>query len=79
MSDTLFDLGDTDPPLPKQIRDMHALYGVRHGAKCGNCVQFLRFKQGGYWSKCSRARQSNSAATDWRAGWLACGLFEEAK
>jgi hypothetical protein len=75
---TFFTLQTQDgKPLPRRIRDMHAVYGVTQGRTCGHCVHLERYSQGTKWFKCGLSRKSSSVATDWRAGWPACGLFLE--
>ena len=66
---------ERDAGLPQRIRDMRAAYGVRAGVNCGSCRHFLRFPQA-TWFKCEETRMTGGAATDWRARWPACGLYE---
>lgn len=64
--------------LPKRIRDMHTMFGRRDDQTCGQCALLLRRKSGSgarTYLKCTLNRQSAGAATDWRAGWPACGKF----
>jgi hypothetical protein len=79
---TLFELGEATPVapvapgLPKRIQLMYARNG-RVDGKCKDCI-FLR-RLGGYagtYFKCSQSKLTHGAATDWRAGWDACGLYE---
>lgn len=77
---------DSIPPLGKVkgLRIAERLYKqliMMHGGtaskKCKNCIFLKRFHQGGkVWSKCSNATLDGHLATDWRAGWSACGLFK---
>lgn len=60
--------------------DLHAqlvsLYGASEN-KCKNCKHFVVKQYAGTYFKCAKAGNinSSSAATDWRANWPACGLF----
>lgn len=65
--------------LNKNIRAMQARYGPGpEGVTCKNCVHLRRFRQGARWMKCGLSRITGGAGTDWRAGWPACGRYEEA-
>ena len=75
-TDTLFPLDPPQQPQPRQISDMHTLYGVTPNRTCAHCVHLRRYHQGATWFKCARANHTAGAATDWRARWPACGLFE---
>jgi hypothetical protein len=58
-------------------RQLIAAYGIQEGEKCKNCICLKRFGRGKkVWSKCERATLDGHLATDWRAGWQACGKFE---
>lgn len=47
------------------------------GARCRDCTHLCRKSPGRrHVLKCELAYQSMSAASDWRAGWPACGKFE---
>lgn len=66
--------------LPVRIRAMYSVYGRDlAGRCCSDCRFFLRFKQSARWSKCAKSKITGGAATDWRARWPACGLFEDKK
>lgn len=55
---------------------MHLKYGP--GPKdqtCGACVNFVHFNHGG-WAKCSVYGVTSSEASDWRAKWPTCGMFQ---
>lgn len=63
-------------------RDYKALLrinGNSPGNKCKDCVFFYRREFAGTYFKCEKAHQSKSTATDWRANWPACGLFQKEK
>jgi len=68
---------DPDAAYPKRIRDTWAVYGKAEGHTCGTCAFCLRtgYRSSTYF-KCEKNRISHGAATDWRAGWPACGLWE---
>ena len=74
--ETLFDLPEPEEVLPKRIEDMYALFGKTPNETCGTCNNLIRYSQAATWFKCSLARQSASAATDWRMKWDACGKWE---
>lgn len=57
-----------------QHAQLLSFYG-KINAKCKDCKFLLREHRGKVYLKCEKARNSNSAATDWRANWQACGLF----
>ena len=69
----------TKPVLPLRIRQMHATYGVSAGKHCRTCVHLLRVRFANVYRKCSKAKMTASAATDWKATWPACGLYSEGK
>ena len=81
IQDTLFaDLPSQAPPVPRRIAEMHRVYGVGPlVTKCRTCRYLQRYRKAGRvsWMKCLRARVTASSATDWRAGWPACGLYVE--
>lgn len=66
-----------DLKLPLRMRVMHKMFGKTDGKRCHECKFFMRIQYAGTYFKCSRSRISGGAATDWRARWPACGLFEE--
>ena len=76
---TLFDLEPAESPLSAKIKEMHAVFGATPGRTCGHCIHLRRYRQGATWFKCARANHTAGAATDWRARWPACGLYEERK
>lgn len=61
--------------MKRKIDAMHAEYGYG-GGKCSDCIHFHRVEQrsGRTHFKCSLYGFSASEATDWRAGYLACGM-----
>jgi LSD1 subclass zinc finger protein len=67
------------------VNPMLAVAGVFHDPErsgalraCGDCRHFLRLSRGNKTvRKCERRSLSHSEATDHRARWTACGLFEE--
>jgi hypothetical protein len=59
---------------------MHLNHGRALGKRCGDCVHLVRV-HGDHQIvpfKCTEYRISNSAASDWRKKWDACGLFNTA-
>lgn len=66
---------EATPPLPANLNAMHAQHGIRPGYVCGDCRYLARQGTRRYWYKCSRARMSASATTDFCRKWPACGLF----
>lgn len=61
----------------KAHRQLIALYGTTDGKICQRCVFLLRFRAGHSWLKCAKTSITRSQASDWRAFWQACGLYEE--
>jgi len=70
---------DEAPLLPKRIKAMWDMYGRTEGKTCKKCKFLAHYHQGASWMKCTKSRVTSSVATDWRAGWPACGLWEEEK
>jgi hypothetical protein len=66
-----------DQRLPKRIRVMHTVYG-RAGIdkRCGACRHLRRIRYQKTFYKCGKTTITHGAATDWRVGWPACGLYE---
>jgi len=52
---------------------MYELYGYGDGL-CSSCKHLVRFEHGHVFYKCKAYGISNSAATDWRLKYNACGL-----
>ena len=84
MPDTTLNLFGEEVTIPEALRpknglspveQMRRMYGERRGFTCGSCAHLTRRGHQGYF-KCSRFGISASAATDWRAKYHACGLFE---
>lgn len=76
---TLFDLDPADV-LPPQIAHMRRRHGAANEHCCGTCANLVRVRSGGStYAKCYEYGISASDATDWRAKWPACGLWQEAK
>jgi hypothetical protein len=59
-----------------QHNQLISIYGESEGNICGNCKHFIRKRFSNVYFKCGKSHVSNSAATDWRSRWNACGLFE---
>lgn len=74
---TLFPLDPAPPAMPGRHRDMIAMYGDVPDKTCRTCAHLRRYHRGSTWMKCIKANPTASAATDWRAGWTACGLYVE--
>lgn len=64
---------------PERIRVMWNAYGKRENSTCKKCthLQRVRYHDKRY-LKCDLTVQTNGPGTDWRAGWIACGRYEEA-
>jgi hypothetical protein len=77
---TLIPLDDiqTVPGLPKRIKAMYQLHGQVVGETCKRCQHLIAVQYGKKYLKCDQSTMTHGAATDWRAGWPACGLFVEA-
>lgn len=58
----------------RKIEAMYAAYG-RSSHLCKECCHFVRKEYARMYFKCKAYGDSNSEATDWRANWMACGLF----
>ena len=63
---------------PKRLVQMRLMHGANDARKCGDCAHLRRVGKASVHLKCSLARQTSGAATDWRARWPACGRFSEA-
>lgn len=61
---------------PMRIRAMHSVYGLTEGQTCGTCRHLICKHYSKRYYKCGMARQTSSAATDWRVSWQACGKWE---
>ena len=61
----------------KKIDVMHKTYGTDYAHRCRDCCNFERREWGHTYFKCAAYGDSRSTATDWRAGWEACGLFDK--
>ena len=60
-----------------QHKQLLSIHGSCNGEKCKNCVYLIAYSHSKTYLKCSKAKMSNSEATDWRANWQACGLFQK--
>ena len=60
----------------RKIDAMYNYYGRGVGL-CKNCQHFTRKEWGRVYRKCQVYGDSNSEATDWRAGYQACGLIDK--
>ena len=63
--------------LPRRIVVMHSMYGKADDRTCKTCKHLRRYKQSARWMKCLKAKITGGSATDWKAGFPACGLYEE--
>jgi hypothetical protein len=68
-----------DISYPERLRVMHASYGTTPGKVCKNCIHLRRYHAGASWLKCELTKSTQSSATDWKAGWPACGKYEESQ
>jgi hypothetical protein len=64
----------------RTIGVMHQRHGAAiDGRPCGSCEHFTRYMAGNSdVMKCRRFGTSSSRATDWRATWPGCGLWQPA-
>jgi hypothetical protein len=65
-----------EKPLPKLILQMHAKYGATSDRRCKSCVHLTHYDYTRRYYKCEIYGESNSAATDWRVNYPACGKWE---
>lgn len=62
----------------RKIDAMYAEYGPSTCGRCGDWCNFTRGRyHDRYLSKCIAYGLTHSEATDWRAKYLACGLFNK--
>ena len=59
--------------LPMRIGTMVRMYGRSEGHTCGACDHLIWV---GGWRKCELYSLSDSATSDWRISWPACGRWE---
>lgn len=65
--------------MNNKIELMHMQFGRSNG-QCKGCSNFLRIQAGSRQVfKCAVYGQTASAASDWRAKWEACGMFNRDK
>lgn len=64
--------------IGRKIDAMHAEYGYG-GGTCKDCIHLQRMTQrsGKVYYKCELYGDSASEATDWRVGYLACGMINK--
>jgi hypothetical protein len=61
-----------------KIQQMHREYGAKNNEACRNCRNLETHIYGGnVYRKCAAYGVSSSVATDWRLGYVACGLFNK--
>lgn len=58
----------------RKIDAMHEAYGTSPHL-CKDCNHFMRREHGNTYFKCKAYGISKAESTDWRANWMACGLF----
>lgn len=66
--------------LPEPIREMYAAHGRAPGKHCQTCRHLVRLSNGKRrrWLKCRKYPYTDrTASTDWKAGFLACGLHAQ--
>jgi len=61
----------------RRLVKMHTVYGQDAGGRtCKGCMHLVRYTPGARsFLKCELAGVTSSEASDWRAKWLACGLY----
>lgn len=64
-----------DYSLPERIRAMLMVYGYTDGHNCKDCMHLIKRGKANSYFKCDLTKMSRGAATDWRAGWPACGKY----
>lgn len=64
------------PGLQPRVLLLYRRHGFTPGKRCKTCGQFYTRQLGGRYFKCLRSPVSGGPATDWRANWPACGLWE---
>ena len=70
-------MGGQRMKIKRKIEAMHERFGVE-SELCKNCDNFMRFSQCGFNGfKCKVYGVSLSVASDWRANWMACGMFNK--
>jgi hypothetical protein len=62
-----------------QHAQLIAIHGQGGANRCKDCRFLYVRKFGNKYFKCEKASQSGGPATDWRANWWACGLFEKSE
>jgi len=61
-----------------RIKQMHGVYGKGpEGKKCKTCTHLYRVGKARLFLKCELNKVTRGPATDWRAGYEACGKYEE--
>ena len=60
----------------RKIELMHSMFG-RSGSKCKDCSHFSEHQLSRKYFKCDVYGESASEATDWRANYQSCGLFNK--
>ena len=75
----LFEMPEHESLGPQRLEDMHRRYGIRAGYECQDCAFLDRLSYARTYLKCGKARQTSGPATDWRAHWTACGLWQRAE
>ena len=60
----------------RKIELMHYLFGTKTGF-CKDCEHFYRKQYSGTYRKCEVYGDSCGEGTDWKATYLACGLYPD--
>ena len=64
--------------MRKKIDAMHDRFGTLPEERCVNCSNFIHGRyHTKYLSKCTVYGATHSEATDWKKGYMACGLFNK--
>ena len=61
--------------LPERIRAMLLVYGYTEDRNCKGCKHLIKRGKANLYMKCDLTTMTRGAATDWRAGWPACGRY----
>jgi len=64
--------------MPRKIEAMYAFFGRyagREPKQCKDCCNFIRKQLSNTYRKCLIYGDTNGEATDWKASYEACGMF----
>ena len=65
-------------PRSRRHQEMIRLYGLCEGRHCRSCAHLILVQPGqNRYFKCDLTVITRGPGSDWRAGWEACGKWEE--